>query len=337
MEYGRGTPLLERALPPRPAGRIATTLAVACLLTATAAFRCPGPEPSAAPTGSGGGDGPGGASGSSVATVTSTGGGEVASSSGGEAGGGGDVSSIGSAGSGGTGGSGATGGGGEGGEGGGGDCGDTDSDPDSCGACDRQCSGQGVVQRSCVEGECAPLCDATHVDIGTPPVDSEDDGCELEGRRVFVTSTSYTAADLGSVEGADVICEGVSANLGGLWKAWISSLQPVTASPAEDFSQPAVPYRLLDGTIVADGWDALIAGPLDNPIDMDESETPDVDVAVWTGTAPDGSPTAADCFGWSSVGTDAADTGSSSAIGSTWTVDVEAFCIAAAHLYCFEQ
>lgn len=56
-------------------------------------------------------------------------------------------------------------------------------------------------------------------------VDGSNDTPSTTGRkRVFMTSTTYTG-DLGGVEGADDKCALVAdgANLGGTWKAWISS------------------------------------------------------------------------------------------------------------------
>lgn len=50
------------------------------------------------------------------------------------------------------------------------------TDPDHCGACDTACSTDGVTQRTCVDGVCHPVCDATHVDCNGDGLD----GCEID-------------------------------------------------------------------------------------------------------------------------------------------------------------
>src|SRR5262245_8934869 len=64
-------------------------------------------------------------------------------------------------------------------------------------------------------------------------------------RRVFVTSAVYSGA-LGGIPGADEKCQALAGALGGSWRAWVGDGD---SSPAQNFTQSAVPYVLVGGDV----------------------------------------------------------------------------------------
>lgn len=162
---------------------------------------------------------------------------------------------------------------------------------------------------------------------------------EADHKIVFVTSTSHRG-DFGGVESADRICQSraYAAGLLGIFRAWVSVSS--TNNPATTFMQSNVPYKLLNGDIVAADWHDLTDGELNNPIDRDETGGRWVDDSVWTNTQTDGtyeSPDG-DCVGWTSTGDGMAGfTGASLNPFDRWTTGTELWCSDAARLYCFEQ
>lgn len=157
------------------------------------------------------------------------------------------------------------------------------------------------------------------------------------GKRVFVTSTTTNGGvGDGGTLGADTICAGraTAAGLTGTFKAWLS----VTGDgPSTRFTQSALPYGLVDGTIIANNWSDLIDGTLAHAIDVDESGHVTVS-DVWTGTTTAGDPTAANCNNFLNSG--AAVTGICGSTGQTngfWTNSSTPTCDTLLRLYCFEQ
>ncbi len=155
---------------------------------------------------------------------------------------------------------------------------------------------------------------------------------------VFVTDSSYNG-DLGGLAGADAICqaEAEAAGLGGTYKAWLSDIDD---SPSTRFNQPELPYRLVDGTLVASGWSDLIVA-ITNPIYLSATGQL-INDRVWTNTWFDGTsgenenPTFT-CNNWT---TDSPDSGA--VIGDStrtdrWTWDWVASCDYDFRLYCFQQ
>jgi len=90
---------------------------------------------------------------------------------------------------------------------------------------------------------------------------------------------------------------------------------------------------------VAASWDALVTGPLENPIIVSElGET--VETPVFTGTSPSGERVAdsTQCDEWTYGGGDKfAWYGISSEIGAEWTRALKSICGEHAAIYCFEQ
>ena len=87
-------------------------------------------------------------------------------------------------------------------------------------------------------------------------------------KNVFVTSQSHSG-DFGGLTGADAFCQNLAltAGLSGTYKAWLSD---TTGSPSTRFAPASVPYRLVDGTTIANDWNDLTDGTIQTPINLDE-------------------------------------------------------------------
>jgi hypothetical protein len=161
-------------------------------------------------------------------------------------------------------------------------------------------------------------------------------GC-VAGKAVFVTSGTWEGNFMGAA-GADPLCATAAMNLPpATWAAWTSDDMH---SPATDrFMPSAVPYKLLDGTPVADSFSALTGGTLSNAIDLDETKTLTSGVMVWTGTTTGGTEMqGGTCNDWSGVvGSALGEYGKSDGTGVTWTQAEQETCDTPMHLYCFQQ
>jgi hypothetical protein len=114
--------------------------------------------------------------------------------------------------------------------------------------------------------------------------------------RVFVTSQQYSG-NLGGIQGGNNKCLELAGNAsraprsGLTWKAWLSTNN---YSPQDNLNKCGS-YVLVDGsTQVANSWDALTDGSIDNRINQNENGDSLGDMnlfdfpAVWTGTSPTG-------------------------------------------------
>jgi hypothetical protein len=199
-----------------------------------------------------------------------------------------------------------------------------------------------------VDGGAADVIDSSIIDAG---VDGFD-GYVQPYRRVFITSVTHLPT-FGSLAAGDTICASAAfgAALGGSWKAWLSSSSTSASSRLE---HAAVPYELLDGTILAANWTELVSGSLRHPIDRDEHDTlvPWSSTSgaysgmAWTGTLGDGSyaggqSTASSCADWTSGSANGVIGGpldlDGGPVGSNWTQFFATICSQVASLYCFEQ
>lgn len=179
----------------------------------------------------------------------------------------------------------------------------------------------------------------------TPPYTSSPSPTPIgESYRVFVTSTFYNA-NLGGLSGADAKCQerANTAGLGGIWKAWLSD---GTVSASSRLVHSSDPYVRLDGVVIADNWDDLTDGNLDNPIRVDEKgnllSSSIFYAKVWTNTKPDGLiSSSSHCNNWTS-GSASTGNGLSGIFMYTdgqWTRDGSMPCSVTNtnRLYCFEQ
>ncbi len=190
---------------------------------------------------------------------------------------------------------------------------------------------------ACNDGNNQAYCDVNAAPLPSPtPLPMS-----TASKRVFKTSVTYNG-NLGGVAGADQKCQtrASAAGLTGIWQAWISD---GTTSPDARFEHFTGPYKLLDGTKVADNWSDLIDGTLDRNINMTEFGAVDSFYStVWTGTSPQGDSTGKNCYDWtSSVGWPIlGGVGSGNSTLSYWTQgasDSSACSNAYMALYCFEQ
>jgi hypothetical protein len=167
-----------------------------------------------------------------------------------------------------------------------------------------------------------------------------------EALRVFTYST-FVDGNLGGQLGADQRCQQAAAALGGTFRAWVSV---GNYSPATSWSHSALDYRLVDGTLIAHGWDEVTSGSLRHPIDLDHAGIQRAAAPVWTGTASNGTSMANgdagpldNCSGFASVSGHGMMGQTSPAkvdgglYGETWTNHSLGTCAEAACLYCFEQ
>jgi hypothetical protein len=178
-------------------------------------------------------------------------------------------------------------------------------------------------------------------DVAAPPPTA----CGLGLARVFVTSSMYDG-DFGGVAGADADCaaSATAQDIGGEWRAWMS-----------DSSTPAVAhiyastggYVLLDGTVVASSFAALLSGSLAHAIDLTELNAPPPDgyTEVWTGIDVTGEMANGGYCSYYSGGDWSSDSSEAStplvghldASDSTWTAAYLQLCNRTdVRLYCFE-
>jgi hypothetical protein len=156
-------------------------------------------------------------------------------------------------------------------------------------------------------------------------------------QRVFITSGTYTG-NLGGLSGADSSCQALAdaAGLVGTFKAWLSD---GTTSAASRLTHSTLDYVLVDGTVVANGWNDLTDGTLDAVINLTQTGAPNASKFVWTNTTQSGTiDGAAHCLNWTS--NQGAETGNRGTSGFTtfeWTNNLGNFCTATNYLYCFEQ
>ncbi len=171
-------------------------------------------------------------------------------------------------------------------------------------------------------------------------------------KRVFVTSSPIygnlksagSKFGLGAVtsglDGADKICQGSAniAKLGGTWKAWLSDS---ATSVSSRLNHSTVPYKLLNGTTVANNWADLTDGVLQSQINLTEYGKLAADAYVWTNTSNDGSILSKDtkynCNNWVSNDYFSKGTAGLLKFVYNWTNYTSLTCINPENLYCFEQ
>lgn len=169
------------------------------------------------------------------------------------------------------------------------------------------------------------------------------DGCQECARDsiVFVTSELYQGFALGGLYGADQRCQSLAAKAGLerplTFQAWLST---PTMSASDRLLHSRGRYVLVNGLVVAQNWDALTSGTLENAIMVDESsmtqETP-----VWTGTLASGQPAPGSdfCQNWDddSMLPKLGGFGFSASTDATWSFFEDVGCGSDARLYCVQQ
>ena len=101
-------------------------------------------------------------------------------------------------------------------------------------------------------------------------------------KTVFLTEANVKGS-LGGLSGADALCSTEAANAGlvGTFRAWLS-VHP--SSPSNRFTHATIPYKLVDGTVVANDWNDLIDGNLAAPINRTANNVQKSAGYVWTNT-----------------------------------------------------
>lgn len=210
-----------------------------------------------------------------------------------------------------------------------------DSTDDSSTGPDAVC-GDGVVQPG------PPLfeeCDDSFDDSGD---------CNLlckRNRVVFIASEpAWNAGDLMGLEGADNYCVS-RAGQAGLpqaikFKAFLSDSQ---TDVVDRMFHGEGRYVLVDGTVVADDWTALLTEPLQHPINVTELGEELIN-GVWTGTEYGTGklvPGADNCEDWTSNSpTKLAYYGFSDSVESDWVYAIGTnpnSCLSGFSIYCIEQ
>ncbi|MBK7825532.1 MAG: DUF4215 domain-containing protein [Nannocystis sp.] len=169
------------------------------------------------------------------------------------------------------------------------------------------------------------------------------DGCQECARDsiVFVSSEVYQGYALGGLYGADQRCRSLAAKAGLdrflTYKAWLST---PAMSAADRLVHSRGRYMLVNGLVVAQNWDALTSGTLENPIMVDE-HSQSQDSAVWTGTLASGQPAVGSefCEDWDDDSglLKFAGTGFSTSVDATWSFFEQGGCGSELRLYCVEQ
>jgi len=154
---------------------------------------------------------------------------------------------------------------------------------------------------------------------------------------VFITSTLYNG-NLGGLIGADSKCQADanSGKLGGTWKAWLSDN---TVSAGTRITNHDGIYKTLDGTVVANNWNDLTDGFLQNTINITEKNTVS-NPAVWTNTEFDGKIKGTNtCENWtSSTASPIGSVGLAGVKNVPWTdYSTGMQCSVNNALYCFQQ
>ena len=146
-------------------------------------------------------------------------------------------------------------------------------------------------------------------------------------KKVFLSSVAYDG-NLGGVAGADAKCATLATNasLAGTYKAWIS-VTTGTDDPATTFTHSTVPYKLVNGTTIANNWAGLTSGTISAAISLDENGATPAATNRWTNTttsgtaSSSGSGNSTNCVGWTNNASGGKNGryGSSGATNSTWT------------------
>ncbi|MBL9106331.1 MAG: DUF4215 domain-containing protein [Myxococcales bacterium] len=196
--------------------------------------------------------------------------------------------------------------------------------------------GPAVCGDGVVEGD--EECD----DGNAEDVDDCDNSC-AQSWTIFVTSETMYTGKINGLVGADNRCRNHALN-SPLANAldYSALISDSTTDAAERLHHARGWYRLVNGLPVAHGWDALMTGPLQNPVDVDElSQT--TKTLVWTGTAPGGVavPGAEHCKDWTVESFDLGHWGDSSFVDSNWlfrqSESNPTICFSPGALYCVQQ
>lgn len=165
-------------------------------------------------------------------------------------------------------------------------------------------------------------------------------------RLMFTTSAPYEGGKLGGLAGADAICQAhaAQAHRTGVFQAWLSDS---TGSPSTRMIRGTGDYVLVDGTVVAHGWDDLVDGQLEHIVNLDETGAAHgagqsvhcaEGISAWTGTDFDGrfDPFDYSCGHWDNPNSYGL-IGDTTEKSRSWTSSCTVVCTESLFLYCVEQ
>ena len=195
-------------------------------------------------------------------------------------------------------------------------------------------------------GAPGPVCGDGVVEGGEACDDGNDalgDGCQecAKDSIVFVTSEVYQGFALGGLYGADQRCQSLAAKAELprflTFKAWLST---PTMPAADRLIHSPGRYLLVNGLVVAQNWEALTSGAIENAIMVDESSQTR-ESGVWTGTLVNGQPALGSefCKDWDDDSglLKFGGTGLSMNTDSAWSFFDQGPCGSELRLYCIEQ
>ena len=206
-------------------------------------------------------------------------------------------------------------------------------------------SSGGTSDASSSTGQPPPTCGDGIVDPGETcddMNDNPDDGCKLctADRRVFASSVEYQGFTLDGLYGADQRCRMLAAiaKLPNFltYRAWLSDSN---TAAADRLVHSKGRYILVNGLVVAQDWDALISGTLENAINVTESSEVAGGLA-WTGSFPNGQPAFGSSFCEDWDGEDDLQLGGAGVCSQTdafWSFFEQYDCGSNLSLYCFEN
>jgi hypothetical protein len=182
-------------------------------------------------------------------------------------------------------------------------------------------------------------------DSAAPDVVADAGDSGAKRKRVFATTATFNGAfganGQAALAAADARCQAaaVAANLGGgPFVAWLSTTNP--AAPASTRLKEVGGWTLVDGkTQVAASLAVLSAGTIEVPINLDEKGVAVVAPELaWTGTAANGQANNNNCANFTtSANVLQGLAGQTKEKDINWTQGQQVACVAALHLYCFEQ
>jgi hypothetical protein len=181
--------------------------------------------------------------------------------------------------------------------------------------------------------------DTSIVDAGSDRRDAGHPVCAVGACKLVFVSSTTVAANAGSAVAFDSVCQTFAdaRSFPGTWKAWVSD---ANSSPSTRFAHSIFPYRLLDGSTIANDWNDLTDGTLAHSIDvLDDGSRAGTPLQVWTGTTPAGGLASLTCSGWTQASMSfIADFGMTDHTDSGWSDWQLQYCNAPGmHVYCFEQ
>ena len=154
---------------------------------------------------------------------------------------------------------------------------------------------------------------------------------------VFVSSSLY-AGDLGGLAGADNKCQQLAstAGLSGTYKAWLSDNN---TSAASRLVHATVPYKMVDGTVIANDWSDLTDGTIAAAIGKTETGGVSGTGIIWTNTNSNGTINGTNsCLNWTDTSSlNSGRWGSTSQTDTQWTGKSLQACGSPKALYCFQQ